>query len=319
MVYLTDELLEVIFDECDFASQKKCRLVNRQFDAVCAPRIFEHVHLASFNYSLGNLDALANSTLSKHVKQFTAYVDQLPLMNHEEWARIINLRPPFMEYMQAREATGASNRAQAFADYNRLPRHTMTEEEVNDAYDRGYRPLLTEQMHWYQNELTNRFRFKSAFSKLPCVRKANAVEALPFQEGHNNRPPWKSLRRKTLVGPDNFKTCQPNPLSHCNSLNLFQGKVRADPLVLWLLEAIGHRATLAGIEHVTDLNLDGIENYSLGVHAIDKSAPLQGKSHILSFNANPQVSWLTTVESFKRLKNSASMSRKLRLLNIIRK
>ncbi|GAB7365684.1 hypothetical protein MBLNU230_g7024t1 [Neophaeotheca triangularis] len=301
---IPNEILDLLLDQCDFSSYKTCRMVSRQFNEVCSPRVFEHLHLVGLNYSLGNLMRIANSTLSKHVRELTVHIDQLPPLDFKSWAKLVDLRPAFTEYARERSIADGISRAQAQTDYGKLPLHNFDAYDLANAYHEHYRPLVVEQASWFHaRERKIRFLFKKAFASLSHVQKVSAVAALPFQGRHNSRPPWITVRKKALVGPDDFMDKNTTTHSPFNTLTLGSCSVKSDPLVLWLLEAVGFRAAQNRVKHVTDLTLDGVGKFSLGLFNYDASKLDRGEiTDIIGFASSSfNIPGVTIAKAFKYL------------------
>ncbi|KXT02914.1 hypothetical protein AC578_1826 [Pseudocercospora eumusae] len=267
---LPEELLALICDTCDHASNKTLRLVERRFEAASTPLVFEHFYMGVFEYGLEKLNLLTKSPLAKHVKKFTIFSDILPGWEKEAWRRRIDLRPDFLEWCPL---SSSNSRQAARLEYDALPRHDLTFIQLFDAW-RAYLFYLREQREWRQDQ--HGVRLKELISSLPNLTEAHVKCTVPFTGGTNKWPVWKGLLPHIKVGPDNWRWearyFDPNP-------NYARSRGHA---ALALTEAVGYRATFFGIKPISKLE---IQSSHLGSYQ-DLFEALRPRSRSSAFNGS---------------------------------
>lgn len=213
---LPNELLEMVCNECDFATLKSLRRTARFLIMVTTPLIFEHFYMGFFPSHLDRLVQLSHSPhVSVHIKKFTFVGDVLPdFKSQAAWENVIDLRPPWSTFSAnyyrntkrakwldqgcSDETTMEHSRKAVTAAYHRLPKHEMTPLQLHFYY-LAYIDHRSQQLSW-DDDMDE--TFVDAFARLPAI-KTVLNETLRFA-GNNEVPPWRSLRRKILVGPDNW-------------------------------------------------------------------------------------------------------------------
>lgn len=221
------ELLELICDFTEFATLKNLRLTCKTLADITTPRLFSHFYMGFFPTHLTRLIQLAeNPTLSACIKHFTLVGDILPDFGSQEaYEKLIDLRPPWSTfraaYTKQRSVSAVPaalahdhlhscdlssppalldphERMQLSAEYASLPRHNLTPSDVSKHYQK-WNLLRQQQLSWSDHEHA---LFARAFATLPnLVIVSN--KRCEFSD-NNVAPPWKSLRRGILVGPDDW-------------------------------------------------------------------------------------------------------------------
>lgn len=223
MENLPEELLALIVEHCHHASLKCLRLVDHRFNTLSSAGTFEHFYIGLFEYGLQNLQDLATSPLSKHVKKFTFYSDIVPEWNRVEWQKQIDFRPDFSSWYAARKAelgpsymTSATHSPQA--DYAALSRHEFGRAELDEAWLR-YESIRNEQQAWRQS--IQGARLKDLLTSLPNLQEASVKCTTPFSGKTNDWPVWKALRERIKVGES----------SHIQTRSLRHGRANQSSLV----------------------------------------------------------------------------------------
>lgn len=236
---LPTELLEMICDDCDFADLKSLRQSCKSFLDVTTPRIFSHFHMGFFLTHLEHLMDLSTTPhIAAHVKHFTFVGDILPAFESEdEYESLIDLRGSWSTFQASyfrrhnvpvtessdailnqalMEAACGGNdiRTRALAEYGKLPRHLLTPDDVTYHYG-IYLSYREQQSAWGEAEDNI---FIQAFSKLPNLI-AVSNDRYGFV-GSNLLPPWRTLRREILVGPDDWM------VKHAQEAEEMEGQLR---------------------------------------------------------------------------------------------
>lgn len=273
---LPAELLELISQQCDHASQKESRLVNQRFQSAATPSVFEHFYMGYFEHALDNFYALAKSPLAKYVKRFTIYSDLLPEWPRAEWESKIDLRPDFSLWQAARRAQQgqtchtcklsqhpcldcACTYPDLDPEYRSLQRQFLTTAELDVAYGSFLR-LVWKQQCLHSGDLR---KFKEHFAMLPNVSEASVKGATPFSGRTNEWPVWKGLRKTILVGPDDWMYPKGHPMSNVSSDTAHQQRHGrgAGQAALYLLEGVGYRSQFFGTKHITKLSVQAKQPY----------------------------------------------------------
>lgn len=253
MEHLPTELLELIVEECEFASLKALRLSNKRSCLVATSHVFQGFHMGLFQYSLEKLRELAKSRLAAHVKSFTFHSDILPDWSYEKWKVSIDFRPGFAEYMKDHRLEDPTrtrapmHRMIAGRHYSSLPKHGFTESELREAYQK-YRRIRESQVAWRED--CESLVVKEMFAMLPNVRSVAVVIAGPFHGKNNIQPVWQGLRKEIFVGPDDWV------LSSDSEPQEVQAQLAYKELAsLTMLEAIGYRRCFWGVAPVASLRV----------------------------------------------------------------
>lgn len=230
---LPPELLELIMQQCDFASLKHMRLVAKRLEHIATPRVFHDVYAAFFAYSLDNIGNIANSRVAKYAKTLTVYSNFLPILAQDQWRKEAFYRPHFPTWFGTRkedivrDCTGAGPTAylnlvkiNAHLDndtnggpcracvsrieglgieYNQEFPHRpdLTSERLDEAWAR-YCSLKDEQWNGLITEDVHGMMLKEHLSRLPSLESV-AVRATTATEGEIKKSTvWKSLERDIL-------------------------------------------------------------------------------------------------------------------------
>ncbi|KAK5683599.1 hypothetical protein LTS10_005132 [Elasticomyces elasticus] len=219
---LPPEMLELVARECDFASLKQLRLVNKHISTVTTPIVFEHSYMGYFPYCLESFCELARSPLAKHVKAFTFFADLIPDWGRWNWQARVNATPGF-----------TVETAIFYSD-----------DQLEEAWKR-YEVLRASQLSWTEQD--DSFTFKRHFDMLPNVNEAHLVHANMSPWTQDPPPVWKTIREVILVSPWDWRSIERNSR---NRNNLLEGQP-----ALCLFEAIGYRARSSDIRQITTLTI----------------------------------------------------------------
>ncbi|KJY01556.1 hypothetical protein TI39_contig287g00024 [Zymoseptoria brevis] len=252
---LPEELLALICEHCDHATQKALRLASKRLHEASTPLVFEHFYMGLFEYGLLSLKDLAKSPLAKHVKELTLFPDIIPSWTKESYEKAIDMRPNFSLWLRGRksqiregyEGTGITSclyPGDPRKEYEALPRHSLTKAEL-DAGWATFNQCAGQQARWSQDR--EGLSFKECISLLANLSKADVQCAVPFSGRTNDWPVWKKLRRHIYVGPDDFVWRQ--EMDEPDYAHM------SGQAALCLLEALGYRASFAGIKQVKYLSV----------------------------------------------------------------
>ncbi|EMC99328.1 hypothetical protein BAUCODRAFT_399494 [Baudoinia panamericana UAMH 10762] len=114
----------------------------------------------------------------------------------------------------------------------------------------AYQALHQEQQSW--RHATESRVFQAAFALLPNVEQAALKCAVPFEGRTNLWPVWKTLRRETLVGPDDWMFTH---AAHDSLIDTPESDYKHGGAALCLLQAIGYRGQFSGTHHITELEM----------------------------------------------------------------
>lgn len=220
---LPTELLEYIVGECNYASLKTLRATSHKWHRLTTPLVFSAIYFAPciFQEALDNLWRLIRSgkNLSRHVTHLQIYADILPARDRPRFERL---------------AAG----------------HTQDEETLRSAYT-GYEALLLQQHDCLRNKGQHLELLKEAISSLPNLTSISAGIALPFRGSTARWPVWKRLKRRILISPDDWMY-EDDADYRDNPHRMRQ----TTDFLLQHLEAIGFRASFAGIKQIRELDLE---------------------------------------------------------------
>ncbi|KAK5170202.1 uncharacterized protein LTR77_004788 [Saxophila tyrrhenica] len=277
---LPPELLDHIAGFCDHATLKSLRRVCKSSRDAATPGVFEHFYMAMFDHCLENLCSISKSPLAKHVKAFTFYTDVLPDWTGEipsspddlDWPVAIDFRPEIARSQIAAQtpARQPSSVVDVYrqVDYDSLPRHNFSDEELKQGW-REFEKLREQQSTWRKSEQPS-MRFKEYFAMLPNVTEVHVTTCLSFPFFSSGARParelplWSALRRRMLVGPDDWTDEYEYPDNRSKLCG--QG-------FSCMLEAIGFRASFAGTRHVTKLHAHATHYGSLQFCARNRAYP----------------------------------------------
>ncbi|KAI6897758.1 hypothetical protein KC318_g9925 [Hortaea werneckii] len=281
---LPPELIELIIQQCDFASLKHLRLVAKPFEHIATPLVFRDFYAAFFAYSLDNIGHVANSRVREHVKSLTIYTDFLPDWVQDEWRDEVDYRPGFPLWAATRKK---EMMADCFAYHLTIaeidaslqgaevsfcqkclghieglgneygekfpPRPDLTTERLDEAWTR-YCRLKDEQ--WYGlTEDVHGIMLKEHLSRLPNLESVAVKPATAPEEEIKNLPVWKSLAKKILVSPKSWmQIAGPGLHDVFDGESVYNPEFLSSPLQ-WALEAVGHRAQFSGTKQVKRLDL----------------------------------------------------------------
>ncbi|KAF2140646.1 uncharacterized protein K452DRAFT_288744 [Aplosporella prunicola CBS 121167] len=259
---LPDELIELIFESCDFKSYKSLRLTCKNLARVVVPRIYEHVHCGLFPKNLERLRNISTHPELRHmVRRFTFHGELLPHYNtKKEWERQIDLRPSFKSFFDVYcKKAGLSDEIMALPGYweeNReyrraalevyegIPRYRHTKDELTACWD-NYQKYRMEQDVW--GPLSSRM-FSNALARLPNLRDAAMVTGR-FGEVKKHGPVWGELLREILQGPEDWKYI---PAREHDNLRV-HSQLEGVRQLTDLLEALCNRKSSNPSEHVQSL------------------------------------------------------------------
>ncbi|KAK3625037.1 hypothetical protein LTR56_020681 [Elasticomyces elasticus] len=227
---LPPEMLELVARECDFTSLKQLRLVDKHISTVTTPIVFEHFYTAFFPYCLESFCELARSALAKHVKALVFYTDLLPDWQQDQWC-------------EPADAGGWDNLYKPGFEPGLCQNYT--DQQLEEAW-RCYQALRASQLAWKEDRES--ITFQKHFAMLPNVREANLIHADDIYS-EIGLPVWKALHSKILVKPEDWR-------SHQNHFHIHYPPTTAEgQAALCLLEAVGSRSRLAGVKHITKLEI----------------------------------------------------------------
>ncbi|PPJ54603.1 hypothetical protein CBER1_06153 [Cercospora berteroae] len=92
--------------------------------------------------------------------------------------------------------------ARAREEYDQIPRHRLTKQEVKAGWQ-AYRRYYREQQSW--SDYREPWKFQSAFCELPNVHEVVVANATYNDRNFNSRPFWRRFCKDTYVGPDSWK------------------------------------------------------------------------------------------------------------------
>lgn len=219
---LPPELLELIVDHCDHASQKTLRSLNHTIHDLATPAVFSTFYIAPciFSSALQNLNNLIHCPrkLARHITQLTFHTDILPFWDCYKF-----------QAHASKHSTDPSARDTAWNTFVNLQKR----EEDWTLYQERYALQL-----------------KEAVSSLPNVTSASAGVAVPFQGSTARWPLWKRLKKDMLISPDDWLYDAEADYSESKHRT-----AQTTCATLTLLEALGFRACFAGIAQLRDLRL----------------------------------------------------------------
>ncbi len=265
------ELLEAVFDFCDFASLKAFRLVSRHYSEAATPAVFRHVYTALFPDCLEKFVALTRSPgLSRHVHKLTFFSEVLPDLTWYKWESCIVSQTSRVRLNQLRTLRG-----QSLLDFfmagsgikEGRDLYSLSESHRRKAFER-YLQLRKSQFVWCEDSV--RQCFKECFSSLPNIVDAEIWPCRPYQ--HHSRlnilPVWRRLLDQTLIGPDDWW-----PEGSCLEDPEFTPSSRlCKQAFSCLLEAIGFRASFASTSRqLTSLRAKASHKSPLWIH--DRTRP----------------------------------------------
>lgn len=273
MNQLPAELLDEICDHCDFLTLKSLRATGQYCADVTTPRLFSQFYMGFFTDHLSRLAQLAQTPrIAKHVKHFTFVGDILPeYESPAAWEVTVDLRPSYQSFLSAHG--GSDMRTSGHKEWIRLPRHGLSPAQMAYHYDQ-YEKYRQQQLDW--DEKADQM-FIDSFSRLPNVFKADNQRY--NGAGYNQHPPWPSMRREILVGPDNWKEKHmiegddPDRTRGQASDANFEKPIHMRHLSC-LLKGILRRSDIAGVCPVTDLTITNIGSQPF-FHQIQRE-PLRG-------------------------------------------
>ncbi|KAI7162256.1 hypothetical protein KC349_g2123 [Hortaea werneckii] len=279
---LPPELIELIIQQCDFASLKHMRLVAKPFEHIATPLVFRDLYAAFFAYSLDNIGKVANSRVAEHVKHLTIWADILPDWEQYKWRRECHDRPSFLAWEARRKELIAADCLQTHQTALKLYACLDADiegglceeclgriEDIRNEYRKNFPILTLEQLEraWtrfcqLKDEQWTRITvdvhgimLKEHLSRLPNLESvaAKPVTAL-FENRLENLPVWKALKKDILVSPENWvQTSGPETDDlhdeHLHNTDLL-GRV-----LQWTLEAVGQRAQFSGTKQVRRLDI----------------------------------------------------------------
>ncbi|KAI7239411.1 hypothetical protein KC330_g1976 [Hortaea werneckii] len=319
---LPPELIELIIQQCDFASLKHMRLVAKPFEHIATPLVFRDFYAAFFAYSLNNIGKVADSRVARHVKNLTIYADFLPDWVHSEWREEIDDRPSFSTWKATRKdfivANCLENHQTAVKLYACLDGEGALCEEclgrmenLRVEYKKNF-PLPTlEQLEkaWNRfcqlkdeqwNSLTKDIHgimLKEHLSRLPNLESVAVTPAMAPKEEIKNLPVWKSLQREILVSPKNWMQISgPGLHDTFDGVRVHNPEFFSSPLQ-WTLEAVGHRAQFSGTGQVKRLVL--LHNDLTPLEEVIRAAASNTSENPLA----QSVRFQTVVEAFSHVQD----------------
>lgn len=244
---LPTEILELIVEHCDHASLKSLRLVNKEWQRLTTPGVFEHFYMGLFDHCLHNLCLLSKSPLAKYVKKFTFYCDPLPEWSGSTGAHCWKLSIDYThEAGLARSPFDGMNTPISESDSQRC--HSFSYEQLKHGYDQ-FQVLRQQQRNW--RHASTQLAFKEHFAMLPSVAEATLTYARSNENVPANAlPVWKGLRQRMCIGPDNW---EPFGAIICGAPDSMPAMISMTA-TMCLLEAIGFRSTFVGTNPITRLN-----------------------------------------------------------------
>ncbi|KAI7551971.1 hypothetical protein KC331_g2201 [Hortaea werneckii] len=234
MEALPPELIELIIQQCDFASLKQLRLVAKPFEHVATPLVFRDLYAAFFAYSLDNMGkwltvASQNTFLAWEARRKELIAADC-LKTHQTAVKLYACLDGDIEGGLCEECLG---RIEDIRNEYRKNFPIPTLEQLERAWTR-FCQLKHEQ--WTRiTEDVHGIMLKEHLSRLPKLESvaAKPVTAL-FEDRLENLPVWKAEKRHPgLAG----------------ILDLL-GRV-----LQWTLEAVGQRAQFSGTKQVRRLDI----------------------------------------------------------------
>lgn len=249
MPSLPTELLQLIFHETPQESLRNCRLLNHQWSTASTPLVFERVHTSLFSRSLIKFTSLCNSPLAKHVKAIDFHTDQLPRYSRPAWESKLDLRPPFMEYSKSR-CEGGLDRMQALQEYNKIPKHTLTPEQIEAGWQ-SYDLCLNEQESWCES--TEGVTLRDCLVQLKNLKEVIADKARAFNRSQiSDKTSWNKFANEVLIGPEAWSYQKGE----------FDDDRYERMSALFMLEAVAYRQGIAGFRPVEKLSMELPRYYS---------------------------------------------------------
>lgn len=154
----------------------------------------------------------------------------------------------------------------AFERWRKLPGHMLSASDLSHHFQR-YNSFRQQQLAW--GEVEDRL-FIDAFTRLPnLISASNRGYPDRYTWNADLKPPWRSLRRKILVGP-------------CDWVLMTRRSVEDEgqkPLImrhaLCLMKALSHRTKLLDVSHVVNLSLanTGIQSFFDQTGLADTGSP----------------------------------------------
>ncbi|KAI7371570.1 hypothetical protein KC336_g20775 [Hortaea werneckii] len=284
---LPPELIELIIEQCDFTSLKHMRLVAKPFEHIATPLVFRHLYAAFFAYSLDDIGTVANSRVAKYVQHLTIWADILPDWEQDEWRQEQrrNDRPGFFSWKAMRKDSivahclethqtavkifacldGDNERGVCEKCLGRIDRRTK---DLRVKYDKQFPRPSTEKLEraWTRfcqlrdeqwNGLTedvHSVMLKEHLSRLPNLESVAVKPATALEDGLEDLPVWKALKKDILVSPEDWEE-----LSGPEMYDLYDQDLHDVDLLgrilQWTLEAVGHRAQFSGRKQVRRLDI----------------------------------------------------------------
>jgi hypothetical protein len=293
--HLPDELLVIIFEQLPQQALRDIRLLNRQWNAVSTPLVFERIHLSLLSCSLAKLSALSQSPLAEHVKAIDFHTEQLCEMPHGSYRKYAgDKREPF----KCGSSKPTSSDPLIF-ERGLNPHGHYTDEQLDEGW-KAYEAC--------RGELDRRTGLVDCLPVpndcLPRLRNLREVVADRIKPEGVTRIDattyWNNLKRTILV----------NPFSRERFGNAI-GSVNGSLPTSFLLMALGHRLRVEGVEDVESLTME-MPGYS-PLDFIRYNSRFYGDSDDMELYDPNEAPWgarcQVVVDVFKRLKHLALICR----------
>ena len=226
MNLLPAELLDLVFAQCDHATQKILRRVSRKCEKSATPHVFEHVYLAMFDECLQNFSRLAVSPFAKHIKRLTLYSDILPTWNQDEWLAQV------------------------------APTQTLSPLFIEEHYE-AFLARRQQQVSWVSRSHAD--DFQQALCLPSNIEETIVVRAMSLPSG---RVQWPYLRYLVPQVSQNREEWLCNPDGSCRTFDIgelqyyhWRTNELSDRAALCLVEAIGARAKCMLSKPITKFSL----------------------------------------------------------------
>ena len=262
MENLPAELFNLIIDRCEHSSLKELRLANRFYREAVTPRVFEHFYMCILDDSLNRLISISRSSVMRHIRCLTVYIDFLPGWQYEEWERAINYKEDIIYWKglsldqgQSTFRAGLNPREQLPFDLpntidldgDHAPRHNFSPKQLIDGF-KAFEAARKQQLYWHESR--QGMVLRECIAMLPALDTVICVPAAvkQFQAARGTWPVWKRMRRDIFVDPKDLDHQAYTPLESKNEE--FSRRIS-----FTVLEAIAFRASFSGTKQITRLEL----------------------------------------------------------------
>lgn len=198
---LPPEVLNIVLEACEFGILKNVRTLNNALHDLVTPMIFSDVWLGLFDYSIDNLQAIANSThLAPLVKNVFVCGGWMRAMSFEQWQRYLDV-PGLRAYETSK----------TWSSYDRMPQFNKRKSEESKSARRGgltdaelarhwflYRDLAEQQRSWLKLP-KRRDQLRKSLAELSNIKHIELRSPMAQFEGPKPDPIWLDLWSQTLI------------------------------------------------------------------------------------------------------------------------